>query len=216
MMSGFEEALMRRFIAIIGLVACFMGGLWSCAGSEGALDATASTQELIFGPLQVVCPLPGGCVRGGRFNFGDDWSFGSCPRGTPKRHTGVDLHAEAGTPVDAPADGTVMLVYDAGQGWASAILIEHRDAAGKPYVTQLMHVDPLVRAGDHVARGQQIATVADLPSPHLPHLHFGVWDGPYDANNHMMRRGVLPRAACGGDVAFPASFIDPHEYVQIN
>ena len=203
---------MRTSFVLLGLVACLCGGLWSCGSSEGRGNTIAFSQEPIFGPLQVVCPLPGGCVRGG-YGFGDDWGYGSCPPGTPKLHTGVDLHAEAGTPVNAPADGTVRLVYNAGSMWASAILIEHSDAAGRPYLTQLMHVDPLVHDGDRVVRGQQVATVAHISSPHL---HFAVWDGPYDPSNHMMRRGALPRDACGGDVAFPASFIDPHQYIQIN
>lgn len=202
---------MRAFLLVFALTSSFAGGLSGCGGRGAAEDAVASVQGAPSGPIEATCPLPGECVVGG-YRFGDNWGFASCPSGTPKKHTGVDLHAAAGTQVNAPADGTVMLVYDAGAAWASAILIEHRDAAGRAYVTQEMHVDPLVRAGDRVARGQQIATVAHIATPHL---HFAVWDGPYDSADHMMRRGALPRSGCNGDVAFPASFIDPGSYIPI-
>src|SRR6185295_5267611 len=122
------------------------------------------------------CPV--GTCRVGGYNFGDDWEVTRCPpKGPWKKHTGADLKAAAGTTVFAAEAGTVKLVYSAGSQWASAILIEHANGNSK-YVTQYMHIDPKpgVKQGMEVKRGQAIATVAKIVGPHL---HFGVWNGPY-------------------------------------
>lgn len=189
--------------------------LVGCA-NEGPLDLAPADElevvsEELWGPLAGTCPVTGGCVRGG-YGFGFNWDFGSCPAGTNKLHAGVDLRATVNTPVVAMFDGTVKLVYSAGTGWAQAVLIEHRDAAGLPFVAQYMHIDPTVVAGVRVLRGQSIGTIAAIASPHL---HLGIWDGPYVSTVSAQQRGALPFAACGGDPAWPASFVDPGRVVSI-
>lgn len=151
-------------------------------GSRSPSEATPA------GRLQ--CPV-GTCKVGG-YNFGDDWEVTRCPpKGPWKKHTGADLRAAAGTTVVAAEAGTVRLVYSAGAGWASAILIEHVNGNSK-YVTQYMHIDPKagISQGIQVTRGQAIATIAKIS---MPHLHFGVWNGPYGSS--AAQRGALP--ACG-------------------
>jgi murein DD-endopeptidase MepM/ murein hydrolase activator NlpD len=161
------------------------------------------------------CPVAN-CVLGG-YKFGASWQWGSCG-GRPKKHTGVDLSASVGASVVAPEDGIILHIYSAGANWAQAILIEHIDEMGETYITQLMHVDPFggIKKMDNVTRGQQVATIAGI---NTPHLHFGVWNGPYVAPT--AHRGALPDVpadqTCSDgtytDPGFPANFVDPMPYL---
>jgi murein DD-endopeptidase MepM/ murein hydrolase activator NlpD len=163
------------------------------------------------------CPVGTTCRVGG-FNFGDDWTFNKCPaKGPWKKHTGADLRAASGTTVVAAEAGTVKLVYSAGAGWASAILIEHTNGGSK-YVTQYMHVDPKpgISPGVGVKRGQPIATVAAISTPHL---HFGVWMAPYgpsEGQRGALPACALPTATCNdgshNDRCFPQSWVNPMSF----
>lgn len=88
-------------------------------------------------------------------------------------HRGVDLAAETGTPVLAAGAGTVVFAGPvAGRGVVS---IDHVGGLRTTYEP----VSPIVRAGDLVARGEQIGTVqARHPGcaacPHSGVLHEGV------------------------------------------
>ena len=177
-------------------------------GSRPAPNATP------FGRL--LCPV--GTCRVGGYNFGDDWEVTRCPpKGPWKKHTGADLRATAGTTVVAAENGTVKLVYSAGAQWASAILIEHTSGHAK-YVTQYMHLDPKsgISSGIQVKRGQAIATVAKISTPHL---HFGVWNGSYGSS--AAQRGALPACAprttsCNdgtyNDPCFPQLWVNPMSF----
>jgi murein DD-endopeptidase MepM/ murein hydrolase activator NlpD len=179
--------------------------------AASAFFPTASSSAVPVPSLQ--CPV--GTCRVGGFNFGDDWTFNRCPpKGPWKKHTGADLRASAGTTVVAAEAGTVRLVYSAGAGWASAILIEHGSGNSR-YVTQYMHVDPKagISSGTQIKRGQAIATVARIATPHL---HFGVWNGPYGSS--ATQRGALPACApratsCNdgvyNDPCFPQLWVNP-------
>jgi hypothetical protein len=91
-----------------------------------------------------------------------------------------------GQPVLAPADGTVLSVRDdlvdepvgaIGQGEGNAIVL---DIAGGRYVVleHLQRGSALVRPGQSVTRGQQIAAVGDSGDSFAPHLHMQIQDRP--------------------------------------
>jgi len=96
-------------------------------------------------------------------------------------HAGVDLFAldeagkvvwgrASGVPVHAVADGTVVFVLDAGNE-GEIIGIEHLLADEGRVYSVYWHVrDPLVQAGQPVARGQVIAAVHDMGLN--SHLHW--------------------------------------------
>jgi len=89
-------------------------------------------------------------------------------------HNGVDIAAEAGTPVLSAADGTVYTVYD-DETMGTTVVIRHQDG----YTTKYACLSPevSVAAGDEVVMGQQIGTVgtsALLESALGPHVHFSV------------------------------------------
>ena len=87
-------------------------------------------------------------------------------------HKGIDLAAPIGTPVHAAAAGTVTAAgpRDPG-GFGQAVYIKHDDGT----VAWYGHIDTwLVNVGEHVAAGQQIATVGNRGNSSGPHLHFAI------------------------------------------
>jgi biotin carboxyl carrier protein len=91
--------------------------------------------------------------------------------GKPRsRHRGLDTAANRGTPVQAAADGTVVLVgdhYFAGE----SVYVDH----GLGVLTLYFHLDEaLVREGEQVERGQTIGKVGATGRVTGPHLHLSV------------------------------------------
>lgn len=87
-----------------------------------------------------------------------------------KFHSGVDIAAPTGTPVRAANDGTViMATYNGGYG--NCVVINH----GGGIATLYGHNSKLlVKVGDTVKRGQQIAKVGSTGTSTGPHVHFEV------------------------------------------
>ena len=86
-------------------------------------------------------------------------------------HKGIDFHASIGDPVLAVADGVVSY---AGQrsGYGNVIEIDH----GNGYVTRYAHNSRLlVRVGELVHRGDQVARAGSTGRSTGAHVHFEVW-----------------------------------------
>lgn len=90
-------------------------------------------------------------------------------------HEAIDIYAEEGAPVLAPAAGTVAY-SDFEIMIGNTIIIEHgEDSSGRVLMTKYQHLQKsLVQEGDIVARGQQIGTLGmtGALSAAIPHLHF--------------------------------------------
>ena len=85
-------------------------------------------------------------------------------------HEGIDIAAQTGTPVIAPADG---MVIKAGfeEGFGNMVELSH----GYGIKTIYGHNSQLnVAPGQHVKRGDVIAYVGDSGSSTGPHLHYQV------------------------------------------
>ena len=97
-----------------------------------------------------------------------------------RAHEGLDVSAPMGTPIEAPANGTIVQSgWEAGYG--NTITIDH----GYGIVTKFAHASRLlVRVGQHVDRGDRIALVGNTGLSTGPHLHYEV---------HVNGRPVDPR-----------------------
>ncbi|MFF8814253.1 peptidoglycan DD-metalloendopeptidase family protein [Streptomyces pactum] len=85
-------------------------------------------------------------------------------------HTGLDLVASTGTPIYAPADGTVKKAGPGGS-YGNQTDIEHAGGVITLYAHQ---TKIMVSVGDKVKRGQQIGTVGATGNVTGPHLHWEV------------------------------------------
>ncbi|MBD3372644.1 MAG: peptidoglycan DD-metalloendopeptidase family protein [Candidatus Coatesbacteria bacterium] len=85
-------------------------------------------------------------------------------------HRGIDISAAYGTPIMAPADGTVVFAGTRG-GYGTTCFIDH----GYGYQTRYGHCSRLnVKEGDEVQRGQVIAHIGSTGMSTGPHLHYEV------------------------------------------
>lgn len=90
--------------------------------------------------------------------------------GRVKMHEGLDIAAPSGTPIIAPADGTVSLVGER-HGFGLTIEINH----GYGYTTLYAHCQRIkAKTGDNVKRGEVIAYVGNTGKSTGPHLHYEV------------------------------------------
>jgi murein DD-endopeptidase MepM/ murein hydrolase activator NlpD len=87
-------------------------------------------------------------------------------------HKGLDFHARMGDPVSAVADGVVSFA-GVRSGYGNVVEIDH----GNGYVTRYAHNSKLlVRVGDLVRSGQQVARAGSTGRSTGAHVHFEVWD----------------------------------------
>lgn len=85
-------------------------------------------------------------------------------------HSGLDIAAPQGTPVSAPAAGTVIEVGDYYYN-GRTVFVDH----GQGLVSMYCHLDTIdVKVGDQVAQGETLATVGKTGRATGPHLHWSV------------------------------------------
>lgn len=118
-------------------------------------------------------------------------------------HTGLDFAAPTGTPIRAAAGGRV-LEADRDGAYGLALQIDH----GNGLVTRYGHTSQiLVKPGDVVRRGQEVALVGSTGRSTGPHLHFEVLLGgvPQDPAKFLARGESLDAAERASAAAAPAA-----------
>lgn len=146
---------------------------------EEAEKKMAETQNEINRLMEEARKKNNGPYVGGSMEWPvPEWTRISSPFGTRlhpilkvnKFHSGVDIAAPNGTPVLAANDGTVIMAEYNG-GYGNCIVINH----GGGIATLYGHNSKLlVKKGDTVKRGQQIAKVGSTGTSTGPHVHFEV------------------------------------------
>lgn len=84
-----------------------------------------------------------------------------------KYHYGTDLAADAGTPITAFADGTIVAQGDS-DSFGKYVMIDHPDG----YRTLYAHCSELCMSCGNVKKGSTIALVGSTGAATGPHLHF--------------------------------------------
>lgn len=137
-----------------------------------AREAAAPARTLP--PGRFVWPVRGRVVSG----FGD--------KGGGLVNDGLNIAAPQGTPVRAAAQGTVIYAGNGVRGFGNLVLIRHEGG----WVTAYGHNERiLVRQGQVVRTGEEIARVGSTGSVATPQLHFQVRRGgrPVDPAAHLDR-----------------------------
>jgi murein DD-endopeptidase MepM/ murein hydrolase activator NlpD len=101
-------------------------------------------------------------------------------------HSGIDLAAREGTPVIAAGNGRVVFAgrfpLSRNVRWwryGNVVVLVH----GERYMTVYAHLEEiLVRRGQQVERGEQIATVGNTGWSTSPHLHYEIRVAPEDGD----------------------------------
>ncbi len=139
--------------------------------------AAAGVSQLPVAVGDVVMPALGRLTSG----FGLRW-------GT--NHNGIDIANSIGTPIYATTDGVVAESGPA-SGFGMWVRVRHPDDTVSVYG----HInESLVREGQRVAAGEQIATIGNRGQSTGPHLHFEIWKGGEQKINPMTwlrENGVL-------------------------
>jgi murein DD-endopeptidase MepM/ murein hydrolase activator NlpD len=141
--------------------------------SQALVDGAAALEALGVPRQQAVLAVFGSFPIQGYARWSDDWYY---PRwtGTQFRfHQGVDMVAEYGTPVAAPADG-VARISNSGLG-GLAVRVVQSDGTFF-YLAHLSAVADGIRDGTPVLLGQVVGFVGDSGNARggVPHLHFEV------------------------------------------
>ena len=114
--------------------------------------------------------------------------------GREKEHDGVDIGAKEGSAIYAAADGVVVRAGERG-GYGEAVEVRHADGLSTLYA----HASELlVKPGDVVKRGQEIARVGSTGHSTGAHLHFEVRQDGVATNPSRALKAYARRAEEGG------------------
>jgi len=123
-----------------------------------------NTWEEVPPDLEFIIPVEGRTSS----QFGLRRYFNGKPRNP---HGGLDIAAPEGTPIHAPADGTVLLADDFFFS-GNVVYLDH----GQGVITYYAHLQKhVVEAGDSVKKGDVIGLVGMTGRVTGPHLHWGVY-----------------------------------------
>lgn len=110
-------------------------------------------------------------VAGNKSKIKDLW--GASRGGGIRKHKGIDIHAQKGTPVLAVCDG-VIVERDNTLIGGKTLWLQSEDHGWKAYYA---HLDQqLVKEGQFVKKGQKIGTIGNTGNARTTpsHLHFGI------------------------------------------
>jgi len=155
-------------IAALGLLA--LAALW--AWQQPFMERPRTLWELSRMPPPTSLPVP---VQGVAPRQVAD-TFGA-PRGSDRRHQGVDIFAARGTPVTSATRGVIVAIGDHGLGGRQVWVLG--PAGERHYYAHLDDWAPTLAEGDVVQAGTPLGTVGNTGNARTtpPHLHYGIYGG---------------------------------------
>lgn len=148
----------------LGQLNLFEEALYTMSGKADILNRLFVERRLVHDQAVSGKPVVGGPISS-RYGYRTDPFLGKS-----QLHRGVDFSGEVGDPILALADGVVVF---AGKNGAFGQLVELQHANG--YRTRYAHNDSLTVAnGQHVFKGEQIATLGTSGRSTGPHVHVEV------------------------------------------
>ncbi len=121
---------------------------------------------------------------------------------------------DLGDPVYCVGDGIVVFARDCHQGWGNVIIVRHafRDGFGTRYVDSLYgHLDRiLIKRGQSVKRGQQIAKIGNAHGLYDAHLHLEI------RKNIEIGMSRDKFAQDSSNYFDPTQFITSHRHLQVS
>ena len=150
----------------LALVALALAWAWQQPAAQRARLAW----ELSRMPPPTSLPVPVQGVAAPR--IADTWN---APRGSDRRHEGVDIFAARGTPVTSTTRGIVAAVRDRGLGGRQVWV--RGPGNESHYYAHLDDWAPGLAAGDMVEAGTVLGTVGNTGNARTtpPHLHYGIY-----------------------------------------
>lgn len=147
----------------------------SAAAATASTSATPTTAETAAPPPELVTPAPHG---GGGFEWPVEGhvieGYGTGANGT--HNDGINIAVRAGEPVRAADGGVVAYAGNELRGYGNLVLIRHPGG----YMTAYAHNGQiLVKRGDVVKRGQEIAKAGATGAVDSPQLHFEIRQGTH-------------------------------------
>ncbi len=141
------------------------------------LEDTSATQKSVFSKLlkdlkeqkNIMAHTP--AIRPTEGWISSGFGYRKSPfTGKREFHKGVDIANRKGTPILAPAEGTVSFVGKKGS-FGNLIVIDH----GYGIITRYAHIEKITcKRGDIVQRGDVIAQMGNSGRSTGPHLHYEV------------------------------------------
>lgn len=127
-------------------------------------------------------------------------------------HTGADLNlpgdADRNSGVYAPADGVVTFSGRSTGTWGRLIIIRHDPLPDGTVVwSRIAHIrNPLVREGDRVERGQQVASIGNAEGLLAWHLHYDI------AKTNILERNPGHWPGANRDLVLK-HYVNPREFI---
>ena len=161
----------------------------------GVLDSLLMDDRLARKTIPTTMPVPMGY-------YSSNYGYRLDPiNGKTSFHTGVDLIAPPGTPVVAAAGGVVATVAYVAE-YGNIVEVDHDNGLTSRYA----HLSrSLVKVGDVVMKGQNIALVGSTGRTTGPHLHFEVREKGIPLNpNKFLSLGTKNDAVINASMNAPA------------
>jgi murein DD-endopeptidase MepM/ murein hydrolase activator NlpD len=159
-------------------------------GPEPVTRTAKAERKPVVRPAVAEVSTPGGWPVAGEVSSRFGWRESPWGGGS-RRHTGLDIRAQYGTPVRVSAPGVVVFAGRDSGGYGTTVVVDH----GRDVKTLYGHLSGVyVRPGQRVPRGAAIGAVGNTGRATGVHLHYEVRVGNVPVDPMLYMRGARAQA----------------------